>query len=363
MEYADEFGSWRKAEPNPMATTRLLFVVGLLVILFSGMTVSAASLNYDDTLKQLAAAEKNIQNLRVEGTSVIETQAADSQWKPTDISSDVTATLQGPQGGLIRMDCRRDVGVSGGEHAPSSLFDRSYVASWNGRVGTVFQLRAGPLGQQYDSRQAWIYNEPPVEAYGDANAWGASFSNYFYQATLSQTLSQYIEYVAPRAGPHLPGCFWTAETQMLNGVEAIDISVGRTGRVRFDWWIDPKRACALLRQEYHVYQPDGPLANFRRTEVAKLIEAAPGVWYPTEAMEYTGFADAPYYDPKNNVPWRIHYVAKSVVANDPKLDPHVFEITIPANYNVVDVPTGKSYKIGPTTQPLNDDLKPAAGKN
>jgi hypothetical protein len=177
--------------------------------------------------------------------------------------------------------------------------------------------------------------------------------------TLSQWIAHHIvdsSQAHPKNSPQS-----TAQTASLNGVDTIQITnrffIAGRGGARFDWWIDPKRGYALLRDEYHVYDKDHKVIDSDRKEILKLVEAAPGVWYPSEAFNYFRALGGKDDDPQCQVALRSHYTARAILANHLPFDATVFDVPIPAGRLVTDQDTGITSISGPPAGKLDTGMK------
>jgi len=74
-------------------------------------------------------------------------------------------------------------------------------------------------------------------------------------------------------------------------------------------------------------------------KVTKLKEVAPGLWWPTEAIEES--ASLKPGEPNH----RTIYKALSIVANDPHFVDNIFSPSFPKGYQVADKLSGKTYVV------------------
>jgi hypothetical protein len=121
-------------------------LIAIIVFLNVVPACYAGEVSLNDTLREIAHAEHGLINLYVDSCSVNETLTAKGTWVPTNVSSDVTARVQGILGGPARLDVHREVIPWHGNNVPSPWAEESGIIAWNGRVGIDLELKSGPLG-------------------------------------------------------------------------------------------------------------------------------------------------------------------------------------------------------------------------
>jgi hypothetical protein len=87
-------------------------------------------MNVDDVINRLATAERQLVNLKVDGTSVNEILDKDGKWKETIISADITAWLNGMPGGPATVDVHRAVMPWSGDNVPAPFLEESYLRNF-----------------------------------------------------------------------------------------------------------------------------------------------------------------------------------------------------------------------------------------
>ena len=103
------------------------------------------------------------------------------------------------------------------------------------------------------------------------------------------------------------------------------------------YWFDPAKNYALRKREASHANPKGQFELLALVEVAKLTEAAPGLWLPIEAtVTIPQLAKPGAYQ-------KMTCSAKAIVANNPKLDPSIFVPVIPKKYMVQDMQTNEVF--------------------
>jgi hypothetical protein len=124
--------------------------------------------------------------------------------------------------------------------------------------------------------------------------------------------------------------------ESVRGIAAVRLTpISRVPGSEVGLWLDPARGYALLKQVMIVpYDQQRPF--FERMEITELAEAAQGIWYPVAAI----FEELTGKNHQDRV--RFTYRARRVIANDPKFDPAVFTVPIPAGYRVADDTTAEA---------------------
>lgn len=140
------------------------------------------------------------------------------------------------------------------------------------------------------------------------------------------------------------------------GVQAIKIEwVVPSGSSKvFIWdWLDPTRGYAFLGHESVVINGDGRTTYHQILEVTELVEAGPGVWYPTRAT-----LTEP--NKEEGLEERYTYTASRVVANNPGFDESIYRVQIPDGYTIVDKVAGIRYRTGTPPEGLEPYLQETA---
>ncbi len=114
--------------------------------------------------------------------------------------------------------------------------------------------------------------------------------------------------------------------------------------------LDPKRGYAFMGHESVIINGDGRTTYQQILEVSELVEAGPGIWYPTRAT-----LTEPNIE--EGLEERYTYTASRVVANNPDFDESIYRVQIPEGYTIVDQVAGIRYRTGTPPEGLEPYLR------
>jgi hypothetical protein len=219
------------------------------------------------------------------------------------------------------------------------------VAAWDGQRSTYQLIGGGVPGKVIPTAEA--------ELFGGVSSWvsdpsidfatGCALSTPLYQRAESMSLSDSISHEIFVANT-IPHHSVTAEPFFQNGVHYLRIRINMEPVRDEQWTLDVDHGYALT-SFLQLYSDGSKLEN----RVVSLIQAAPGIFWPKEA-----FSDI--FQEPGAPKLRLHYLAKSAMANSDQFDRSEFKPRLPLGTHVTDKTTGLSYTVGPTTQELREDL-------
>lgn len=339
----------------------------------------------DDVLDEIIAAitetERRVQTVHVESFDLTFEQAeiGKSDFKPTPQRYQGSAWFDMGDGlsnyGWARARVRFDSLVLPWEDGAAPWFDQEEDISFDGQQGKAIRLsgRAVPDGTRHPDNAAWIRAEPPPLLFDPALRQGCGLEfTLWWSQDLSRPPDPPRASRQPQFAKYLAECKQSGKLPQIDRERVNDVDTvrlrweselpaedGTTIRTVRTWWLDPARGYSLIRRE-RLSTVDGKTL-VRRTDVTNLIEAAPGVWYPT-----AGTVDEPAPDPAavhrvgERVPMtlrqRRHFKATGVRVNEPIADT-LFSPAIPPGYTVIDSRNRDETSIvqpDATTRPMRD---------
>jgi hypothetical protein len=302
--------------------------------------------------KHLTAEERKLRNLYIESDAWREVWAKSAgAWQRTGAADwQIHAWLNGMPGGPARFDVARHLPWAKGLGPVS---EDTYTAAWNGLQSRYLLRTTGVPGNTKPWRIADITaGISAVVADGSLDsATGCAASTQLYDRWQSQSLSGWLneEGVDARTMP-----FWkrayaiTVSSVAEDGRSYLRIHISMEG-VRDDTVIvDPARGYALI--SCTILLPAADEAS--HDQALTFVEAAPGVWWPTEG--YNEFTDT------EGTRRRTHFRVLRVVANDPAFKGSIFTPIIPPGWIVHDKIDNQTYIMAAsTTREIENDLNAA----
>lgn len=312
--------------------SRMLIVVGLLLVgsgLSSAVSAGGELPSQRELIKGIDEAAHRLKNVEVHFESWEERRQPGGAWARTGISASGTAWLDGAdRKGRIHYDKE----ITEWRDGAAPRYEQSGDLSFDGHEGRTLVLSDGPAGQTVRTCRGEILNSAPVGLFdGPAEIRdGASFSvalaQYAGGRTLAGTLTKHLA----------DGTSFELAADTFDGRPAYRITIRRPHGREAMLWLDPGRGYAFLG---HRLTAGGKVSV--ESHVSKLVEAAPGVWYPAEAY----LED---HAPGNkDVRERVYYRASQVVANAPKFDEAIFKVPFPADCQVQDKTKDRPNAPGP----------------
>jgi hypothetical protein len=268
--------------------------------------------------KEIPESERLLLNVRVDGKSQSELwDASINSWKYSG-EVVVSAWYTGAPGSRVRIDFHELITLWTGGAAP--FFSEAFTMAYDGHLSRKLSKRGGPPGQQHDYLEGKVRRgrDALVELANWATGWAYSLYGFFDHE--GKRLSSIFD---------LKDFILAATEAEYEGVKCIRLeAVG--AKARHTWHLDPARGYAILG--YERANPQPPHTVWTRLKVEQLVDAAPGIYYPTK-----GFAEG--FLPDGTPVTRSRYEAFVVLANDPGFSEQVFTIEWPAGVTVYDETT------------------------
>lgn len=268
--------------------------------------------------------QKKLLNVRVEGTCLDESMnLTNRQWE-FDGSDSVTAWYERVPSGLGRRRIEHKRLVSPWANGTAPFLESAFTTVYDGRITKTFWTRNGPISNAVAVLRGQInagMSAPFMHEF--ATGWNVSLWGGFDPPNRMSDL-----FLFPKDQQR-------ATETMLDGTPCIEFQVILPNGIRaLAYYFDPARGYAPLKCERA--GGDGVVAY--SWSVQSLVEAAPGVFYPTSATrEYT------LHGGELNA--QVMYQASSVVANDPKFSDDLFMLEFPPKTRVRDLITTNTYVV------------------
>ena len=281
-----------------------------------------------ELVSEIRAREKRLLNLQVSSALWVEQRkSGGSKWERTPVQLSCTAWYDGLTGGKVRVDVDKEVLEWKDGAAPFS--ESSYSVAFDGQYGRSAFHKEGPLGDMAGYRSGVISPDvpPQLRTKWTSRATGVAFSTFFFYNEESKKFSDVLaEAISSENGKT------TISRELLQQANCIRITYGDASAGQESFWLDPDRGFALIGHEHVNVTKDGRKLVVASDRVTKLTEAAPGIWFPTEAYhEWT-----PIPSRGETYETRMHYVASAVTANDSTFDESIFTLTFPPGYRIRD---------------------------
>ena len=296
----------------------------------------------DEVISGIAAAERRLINIRIESETFEEQRvSSDVPWERTSVSFRSTAWYNGMPKSKARVDVHSE--VLRWEQGLAPYAEESYSIGFDGQFGREVRHAAGPPGQLQPVKQATITAEAPLEL---RDPWcelatGVMFSLNFldYQGSISasQLLTKMRE-----AGADIE-----ISRERYQDADCVKLSQMRG---EFSLWFDLEHGYAFRGRELCIPGASGQLVPYKTDIVKRLVEAAPGIWFPAEASRTS------FYPNGKRPDVRLSYRCSQAVANDPKFDDAVFQVPIPSDYIVRDKVSGVVYQKSMAVELLRSEL-------
>ena len=346
----------KKSSINKLSELKLFaFATCAILWIFIGLLSAMASeeqpspVSAEELVSQIAMYEKKLLNLKVQSELRLERREPNSlKWQPTPVYTSCTAWFDGDPNGRARVDVHKE--ILEWEDGAAPYGEESYSTGFDGREGRTVHHRSGPVGQTREYCRGDIFPEAPkmLRTNWLAESTGTGFSTFFlfdqFACPRGKRLSELLAYAISQAGT------FPITWETLGGTKCIRIGGGEPEVGHEFLWLDPARGFALLRYEVVNITRDGRKWIVDSDTVTKLTEAAPGVWYPTEAYHEWSSPGCERTDR------RIRYRASEVVANDPNFDQSIFTVTFPAGCLIKDKINGVRYRAGSPLDKLRRTL-------
>jgi hypothetical protein len=223
---------------------------------------------------------------------------------------------------------------------------------FDGQFGRAATHTSGIPNDMRPLRDAEIRAKAPTELFGESASAVATGRKFFIPFEVPSPGLRFSEaaddYIAKGHEIRL-------SREEVNGVAALRLAFGDPLKSETRYWLDPARGYAMLK-----FQQKEPDRITEERVVNSLVEAAPGVWFPTSAhvdllrLDIDALRKDPTSSQRRMV--RQQFRAAAVVVNDPQFDNAVFTVPIPEGYDVVDEVRGVTYTIAPVDKVLAERL-------
>ena len=286
-------------------------------------------------LEKLESAERGIMNVQVIDFSLTSErlEPGTTQWTPWEFAINGTAWRNGLRNSKARVIVTRR--VMEWENGLAPWVQLSEDIGYDGRFGRIARHSGGPMGgRPVPTHTGEILADPPAalnDRYQEF-ADGTSFTLAYGMDDKGTLLSQSIR-KASAAGRKL------LVSEVVVGNEHFVRIANTNPTYPVFYLLDPSRGYALRGVEKTV-RKNGAWDVIEKIDISKLTEAAPGIWFPLQAI-WEGRR------PSNLAErLRFHYKASSVIVNDPNFDEAIFTVPFPDGYRVVDSPGATQFVAG-----------------
>jgi len=279
-------------------------------------------------VQRLKAEEGKLRNItvRAEGWQEVRLPGAGA-WKRTPIEAAMTVRCDNAPAGRIRVDYDKQV-LEWRDGASPYSFD-AYSAAFDGTVQRVVRYKTGPYTHPAPILVGSILpgRTGLCDRYTDYFT-GRSFSNFYWDQDYGRSPGSLGDALDAILRSKVPNQL-TVARDMFDGAPTIHVEARRGTAFDEQWSLDPAHGYALRGHRWTNGLPDGRVIVIGEEHVTKLIEAAPGIWFPSEAWHLQQAIGS-----KTQI--RIVYRASAVVANDPIFDVNVFVLKFPPGCHVLD---------------------------
>ena len=285
---------------------------------------------FDEFISAITTAERSLMNVKIEGELFQEErQSLTDPWEHNSVYVNSIAWYSGKPKGKVRVDVHREVleWIEGA--APYA--EEHYSLGFDGQTGRRVIHRTGAKDDTIPAREAEILPDAPLDLrspWRDIST-GAAFSLYFLLNDEAMTTSEMLK-IYKEADDS-----FNISRETYQGADCIKISMFSGKRF---YWFDLERGYAFRGYQDMKTDKEGHKVINSSIVVPKVVEAAPGIWFPTEAtyLAAVGFNGRPGL--------RNIFKASKVIANDPSFDENIYTVPIPPNYVVEDRISGVRYR-------------------
>jgi hypothetical protein len=290
--------------------------------------------SFDDLLNGVKESERKLLNLRVDSKCLyLNWDSTRRDWEYNGECL-LTAWYEGASSIRQRIDVHKL--VSTWPEGPVPFAQRRFSSAYDGRVGQSLNLEEGAADKPHKTLEGEIAAELPFSLRGGSFRSGWACSLYGWREKVKVVFSQYLEAVHD-ASKSNGAVQCSVRSIRFNDMDCVSLSIQMAlpqgVSQSEDWYLDPSRGYAILR-----YVRQGPFSGEELT-VEKLIEPAPGVFYPVNATHLSK-------DQSGQPKAKAAYEASAVVANDPKFNEGIFTIQWPVGTFVRDKISGTSFTVG-----------------
>lgn len=303
-------------------------IVGAAGSLAAGQTLPTLTL--DEVISGIAAAERSLMNVKMETELFQEERPSSTDpWKRNGVYVNSTAWYNGMPNSKVRVDVHRE--VLKWEQGLASHAEESYSLGFDGQFGRVVTHKSGAVNDTWDAKEAEILPDAPADLrhqWRDLST-GAAFSLNFLFNRRNKTTSEMFK-IIKQADPSV-----MTSRERYQGADCVKISMMDGKRC---YWFDLEHGYAFRGRLQTRTEKDGRKVLSESTVVTRVVEAAPGIWFPAEATQVFSWPEPDRPD------IRTVFKASQVKANDPSFDEEIFTVPIPPDYLVNDTVSGVRYK-------------------
>lgn len=320
----------------------LALLLGILLVLFS-LFVALYAEDSDSILSvkelrdlamEIEILEFELKNIKIKSEARVEEKKSPSAlWESTPMHVSSTTWSDGELNGKIRIDVHKEVLRS--KECTASCPESSYSIGFDGKEGRL-TYRTMKYGEEITpSKKGKILPDAPERLRTGLlrTCTGLPFSFYFCLANEKYTFSQlFLGATDPKL---MISSNFKFSREMFKDANCIKVTrITKSEDWYESWWLDPERGFALIGYEEISKRKDGSERVVLQIKVNKLIEVAPGIWWPTEAT-YEAFSSQ-----------RIVWSASEVLVNNPNFDDTIFTIQFPDGYLIEDMVNNTQYRVG-----------------
>jgi hypothetical protein len=318
----------------------LIPVLALAIVYGEELGAPLSSEEVKALIPTIEAAEKSINNLKVDAESWVEEKAsASALWQRTPIYVSCTAWMKRNSKDKIRVEVHKENLKWTDGTAP--YLDRNYSISFDGINTKYIEYSTGYSGKTFPKKEGQIL--PGIPEWVMNNTMGSSvglrFTTNFFFSNEKENMSFSKAFrlaISPEAQTEKSVQFEFAFEEKDGGLY-LKFGTKPANWGRETWWFDPNRGFALINFLHTNTDKNGIEHIVSDIRVNKLQEVAPGIWWPMEV-----FVESEPRDP-NATYKRTVYRALNVVVNDPNFNENIFNVPFPKGYRVEDKITGKKY--------------------
>lgn len=299
-----------------------------------------------ELIELLLKRERVIQNVKTRDfTLTMEVRPpGNAEWQQTPFRIAGTAWHNGLPNSKARVSITQR--VMEWQQGPAPWAEVSNDLGFDGQFGRTANHSGGALGKSNPDKTGEVLATAPVllrdrfQGYAD----GTLFTLGYIQPARDQSLAKVIQDALGK------GVLAEIAQDRVEGEAVVRLTLGDSRAGTDSYWFDPARGYALRKSEQRVHRPDGTWETMSAMQIARLVEAAPGIWYPLKAVREEPLLAKPGHR------MRLNYSAADAVINDPAFDERVFVVQFPPFYHIDDRVKGVSYVSGMDPQNLTKVL-------
>ena len=292
-----------------------LIAISMMNSVLSGKALDVPT--FDEVISNIASAEKKLTNIKIEAELFQEERKSPKDpWERNSVYANCTAWFDGKPQSKVRIDFHREVLKWRQGAAPYA--EETYSIGFDGQFGRVVTHKSGPINDASEMKEAEILPEAPLELKSKSCkiATGAAFSlNFLSDDQAIKTSEMFKKYKDIDKSIVI-----SREKYQDSNCVKISLFSGRRS-----YWFDLDHGYAFRGYQDVKTDKEGNQVVIRSTVVAKLVQAAPDIWFPAEATSFSNGSGSGL---------RNIFKASKVIANDPSFDEKIFTVPIPPDYIV-----------------------------